>query len=137
MTISGGKINAIEIVETKDGSEYIKKAAVLLDKIIAGQTTNVDTVSGATYSSSGLIQAVRDALKQAAIDLADTSSNLDTDSTTDNNTEGITGTIPYNEGIYYGSAEGYNGDVKVAVVIQNHTIKAILVTEKNDDAEFF
>ena len=127
----------IEIVETKDGGEYIKKAAVLLDKIIAGQTTNVDTVSGATYSSSGLIQAVRDALKQAAIDLADTSSNLDTDSTTDNNTEGITGTIPYNEGIYYGSAEGYNDDVKVAVVIQNHTIKAILVTEKNDDADFF
>ena len=137
VTISGGKINAIEIVETKDGSEYIKKAAVLLDKIIAGQTTNVDTVSGATYSSSGLIQAVRDALKQAAIDLADTSSNLDTDSTTDINTDGITGTIPYNEGIYYGSAEGYSGDVKVAVVIQNHNKKAILVTEKNDDADFF
>lgn len=137
VTISGGKINAIEIVETKDGSEYIKKAAVLLDKIIAGQTTNVDTVSSATYSSSGLIQAVRDALKQAAIDLADTSSNLNTDSTTDSNTDGITGTIPYNEGIYYGSAEGYSGDVKVAVVIQNHTIKAILVTEKNDDADFF
>lgn len=137
VTISGGKINAIEIVETKDGSEYIKKAAVLLDKIIAGQTTNVDTVSGATYSSSGLIQAVRDALKQAAINLADTLSNLDTNSTTDINTDGITGTIPYNEGIYYGSAEGYSGDVKVAVVIQNHTIKAILVTKKNDDADFF
>ncbi|MFR0962315.1 MAG: FMN-binding protein [Dorea sp.] len=136
VTISGGKINAIEIVETKDGSEYIKKAAVLLDKIIAGQTTNVDTVSGATYSSSGLIQAVRDALKQAAIDLADTSSNLDTDSTTDNNTEGITGTIPYNEGIYYGSAEGYNGDVKVAVVAESH-YKGDSCNGENDDADFF
>lgn len=137
VTISGGKINAIDIIETKDGSEYIKKASALLDKIIAGQTTNVDTVSGATYSSSGLIQAVRAALKQAAIDPADASSNSDIDSTTDNNTEEVTGTIPYNEGIYYGSAEGYSGDVKVAVVIQEHTIKAILVTEKNDDADFF
>lgn len=137
VTISGGKINAIDIVETKDGSEYIKKASALLDKIIAGQTTNVDTVSGATYSSSGLIQAVRAALKQAAIDPADTSSKSDTDSTTDTDNKEITGTIPYNEGIYYGSAEGYSGDVKVAVVIQEHTIKAILVTEKNDDADFF
>ena len=137
VTISGGKINAIDIVETKDGSEYIKKASALLDKIIAGQTTNVDTVSGATYSSSGLIQAVRVALKQAAIDPTDTSSKSDTDSTTDIDNKEITGTIPYNEGIYYGSAEGYSGDVKVAVVIQEHTIKAILVTEKNDDADFF
>ena len=137
VTISGGKINAIDIVETKDGSEYIKKASALLDKIIAGQTTNVDTVSGATYSSSGLIQAVRAALKQAAIDPADTSSKSDTDSTTDTDNKEITGTIPYNEGIYYGSAEGYSGDVKVAVVIQEHTIKAILVTEKNDDDDFF
>ena len=137
VTISGGKINAIDIVETKDGSEYIKKASALLDKIIAGQTTNVDTVSGATYSSSGLIQAVRAALKQAAIDPTDTSSKSDTDSTTDTDNKEITGTIPYNEGIYYGSAEGYSGDVKVAVVIQEHTIKAILVTEKNDDADFF
>ena len=137
VTISGGKINAIDIVETKDGSEYIKKASALLDKIIAGQTTNVDTVSGATYSSSGLIQAVRAALKQSAIDPTDTSSKSDTDSTTDTDNKEITGTIPYNEGIYYGSAEGYSGDVKVAVVIQEHTIKAILVTEKNDDADFF
>lgn len=137
VTISGGKINAIDIVETKDGSEYIKKASALLDKIIAGQTTNVDTVSGATYSSSGLIQAVRSALKQATIDPTDTSSKSDTDSTTDTDNKEITGTIPYNEGIYYGSAEGYRGDVKVAVVIQEHTIKAILVTEKNDDADFF
>ncbi len=144
VTVSGGKISAIDVVETNDGSEYIEKASTLLDKIIAGQTTNVDTVSGATYSSSGLIQAVRDALKQAAVDSTDTSTNSDTDSTnsntannTNSTTEEVTGTIPYNEGIYYGSAEGYSGDVKVAVVIQEHTIKAILITEKNDDADFF
>lgn len=135
--ISGGKIAAISIVETKDGSEYIKKASVLLDKIIAGQTTNVDTVSGATYSSSGLIQAVRAALKQAAVDSVEETTKSDTNSSDDNSTAEIIGTIPYDEGIYYGVAEGYSGDIKVAVVIQEHTIKAILVTEKNDDADFF
>ena len=137
VTISGGKINAIDIVETKDGSEYIKKASALLDKIIAGQTTNVDTVSGATYSSSGLIQAVRSALKQAAIEPSQETTKPGTDSSTAENTEELTGTIPYDEGIYYGTAEGYHGDIKVAVVIQDHTIKAILVTEKQDDADFF
>lgn len=128
--ISGGKIAAISIVETKDGSEYIKKASALLDKIIAGQTTNVDTVSGATYSSSGLIQAVRAALKQAAVDSVEETKKSDTNSSDDNSTAEIIGTIPYDEGIYYGVAEGYSGDIKVAVVIQEHTIKAILVTEK-------
>ena len=65
--ISGGKIASIQIVENSDGSDYISKAASLIDSIITTQSTNVDTVSGATYSSVGIIQAVRDALSQAAV----------------------------------------------------------------------
>lgn len=76
--ISGGKIASIQIVENSDGSDYISKAASLIDSIIAKQSTNVDTVSGATYSSVGIIQAVRDALSQAAV-------NGTSDGTQDNN----------------------------------------------------
>lgn len=65
--ISGGKIASIQIVENSDGSDYISKAASLIDSIITTQSTNVDTVSGATYSSVGIIQAVRDALGQAVV----------------------------------------------------------------------
>ena len=36
--------------------------------MIAGNTPNVDAVSGATYSSNGIIQAVQNALSQAAAD---------------------------------------------------------------------
>ena len=136
--ISGGKIASIQIVENSDGSDYISKAASLIDSIIAKQSTNVDTVSGATYSSVGIIQAVRDALSQAAVNGA-------SDSTQDNNNNGssddddstVTGTVPYKEGIYYGTAEGYSGDISVAVVIQEKTIKAILITESSDDEAFF
>lgn len=136
--ISGGKIASIQIVENSDGSDYISKAASLIDSIIAKQSTNVDTVSGATYSSVGIIQAVRDALSQAAVNGA-------SDSTQDNNNNGssddddstVTGTVPYKEGIYYGTAEGYSGDISVAVVIQEKTIKAILITESSDDEVFF
>ena len=63
--ISGGKIASIRIVENSDGSDYISKAASLIDSIIATQSTNVDTVSGATYSSKGLLNAIKNALKQA------------------------------------------------------------------------
>ena len=65
--ISGGKITDIQIMENQDGSEYISKASALINAIISSQSTNVDTVSGATYSSVGIIQAVRDALSQAAV----------------------------------------------------------------------
>ena len=112
-------------MENNDGSEYISKASSIINAIISSQSTNVDTVSGATYSSVGIIQAVRDALSQAAV------------SGSDSSTDAVTGTIPYKEGIYYGTAEGYSGDVSVAVVIQEHTIKAILITDTSDDESFF
>jgi len=38
---------------------------VIIDEIISAQSTSVDTVSGATYSSKGIISAVKDALAQA------------------------------------------------------------------------
>ena len=141
--ISGGKIASIQIVENSDGSDYISKAASLIDSIIAKQSTNVDTVSGATYSSVGIIQAVRDALGQAAVNgTSDTSqnnnnNNSNNNGSSDNNNSTVTGTVPYKEGIYYGTADGYSGDVSVAVVIQEKTIKAILITESSDDEAFF
>ena len=143
--ISGGKIASIQIVENSDGSDYISKAASLIDSIVTTQSTNVDTVSGATYSSVGIIQAVRDALSQAAVNGAsdtsqnnnNNSNNSNNNSSSDDNNSTVTGTVPYKEGIYYGTAEGYSGDVSVAVVIQEKTIKAILITESSDDEAFF
>lgn len=138
--ISGGKIAAIQILENNDGSEYISKASSIINAIISNQSTNVDTVSGATYSSVGIIQAVRDALSQAVVSSTDSSSQSSNTSQSDKNdstTDTITGTVPYKEGIYYGTAEGYSGDVSVAVVIQEHALKAILVTDNSDDEAFF
>ena len=131
--ISGGKIASIQIVENSDGSDYISKAASLIDSIITTQSTNVDTVSGATYSSVGIIQAVRDALGQAVVNgtsdsTQNSNNNSNNNSSSDDDSSTVTGTVPYKEGIYYGTAEGYSGDVSVAVVIQEKTIKAILIT---------
>lgn len=148
--ISGGKIASISIVSTKDGDNYVKSASSLLDTIVEKQSTNVDTVSGATFSSRGIIAAVRSALSQAAVSDNTTGNNTDKQGAaeasgngqTDENSsgsaseQGTEGTLPYVDGIYYGTAEGYKGDIRVAVVIQDKTLKAILVTEKQDDEPF-
>lgn len=148
--IVGGKIASISIVSTKDGDSYVKSASSLLDTIVKKQSTNVDTVSGATFSSRGIIAAVRSALSQAAVSDNTTGNNTDKQGAaeasgngqTDENSsgssqeQGTEGTLPYVDGIYYGTAEGYKGDIKVAVVIQDKTLKAILVTEKQDDEPF-
>ena len=140
--ISGGKITSIQIMENQDGSEYISKASALINTIIQNQSTNVDTVSGATYSSVGIIQAVRNALSQAAVSTSGTTTsgeagNAGNSGNQNQDTSAATGNFPYKEGIYYGTAEGYSGDVSVAVVIQEKTIKAILITETSDDEAFF
>lgn len=148
--ISGGKIASISIVSTKDGNSYVKSASSLLDTIVEKQSTNVDTVSGATFSSRGIIAAVRSALSQAAVSdntvgnntdkqgAAEASGNGQTDENSSGSAseKGTEGTLPYVDGIYYGTAEGYKGDIRVAVVIQDKTLKAILVTEKQDDEPF-
>lgn len=140
--ISGGKITSIQIMENQDGSEYISKASALINTIIQNQSTNVDTVSGATYSSVGIIQAVRNALSQAAVSTSGTTTsgeagNAGNNGNQNQDTSAATGNFPYKEGIYYGTAEGYSGDVSVAVVIQEKSIKAILITETSDDEAFF
>jgi hypothetical protein len=43
--------------------------------ILGGQTAEVDAVSGATYSSEGIMDAVRDALRQAAPNQGDVSAD--------------------------------------------------------------
>lgn len=148
--IAGGKIASISIVSTKDGDSYVKSASSLLDTIVEKQSTNVDTVSGATFSSRGIISAVRSALSQAAVskNTADNVTDKQDETQTSGNgqtgenpsgsaqRQGTEGTLPYVDGIYYGTAEGYKGDIKVAVVIQDKTLKAILVTEKQDDEPF-
>ena len=62
VTVSSGEISDIKVLEGGDDPEYFNRAQGLLDDIIKNQSTDVDVVSGATFSSNGLIQAVNDAL---------------------------------------------------------------------------
>ena len=66
VTISGGKMTAIDIVKTKDDEEYFFDAQKkVIPEILEKQSTDVDAVAGATTSSEGIAHAVQKALEQA------------------------------------------------------------------------
>ena len=66
VTVKDGKIKAVEVTSAeKEDSAYLAMAEDIIPKIIEAQSADVDTVSGATFSSTGIRDAVSEALKQA------------------------------------------------------------------------
>lgn len=66
VTVENGTISEIEITSA-DGEDkaYLSMVEDIIPKIIEAQSADVDTVSGATFSSTGIRDAVSEALKQA------------------------------------------------------------------------
>lgn len=65
VTVSGGQVTDITILSESDSQQYFSRASSLTDTIVSQQSLEVDAVSGATYSSAGIINAVADALQSA------------------------------------------------------------------------
>ena len=66
VTVEKGKITAVEIVSAqKEDGAYFSMAKDIIPKIIEAQSTDVDTISGATFSSTGIKNASQEALEKA------------------------------------------------------------------------
>lgn len=66
VTVKNGEIYDIKTLSQGDTPQYYEKSLnILKPTIISTQTSEVDTVSGATYSSKGIISAVKEALNKA------------------------------------------------------------------------
>ncbi|MGL5352677.1 MAG: FMN-binding protein [Clostridium sp.] len=67
VTIKGGSIDSVSIKSHNEVGQrfYLPAFDSLPKEIVEKQTTEVDMISGATYSSRGIIQAVDDALSKA------------------------------------------------------------------------
>lgn len=66
VVIAGGEITNIKVLSAKDEDEaYYNTAIRIIDNMLDKQTPNVDTISSATYTSTGIKNAVIAALKQA------------------------------------------------------------------------
>ena len=67
VTVAEDKITDITILSAEDEEEYLSRAKQVIPAILEGQSPNVDAVSGATYSSTGILNAVKLALAKAAV----------------------------------------------------------------------
>ena len=66
VTIEKGKISSIQVTSHKGETEaFFNKGKGIIERIVSSQSTDVDTVSGATYSSGGIREAVMQALRKA------------------------------------------------------------------------
>ena len=67
VTVAEDKITDITILSAEDEEEYLSRAKQVIPAILEGQDPNVDAVTGATYSSTGILNAVKLALAKAAV----------------------------------------------------------------------
>ena len=66
VTIKDNKITKVETVSNGDTPDFYARAeSTIISQIVSTQSTTVDTVSGATYSSEGIISATQEALSKA------------------------------------------------------------------------
>ena len=63
VTLAGDEITSINVVSAPgEDSAYLSQAESVINSVISAQSTDVDTVSGATFSSTGILNAVDEAL---------------------------------------------------------------------------
>lgn len=131
VTVEDGKISAIDVTSASgETASYFSKAKGIIPKMISGQTTNVDAASGATYSSNGIITAVRNALSKAETGKSSTKKkkkknkkNKKKNSGSDSNNNIAAPAEGYEDGTYTGSAACSGEQFKEYSVTANVTIK--------------
>ena len=156
VSVQSGVITNINITSAADDSEYMNKASsAVISEMIAAQSADVDAVSGATYSSNGIISAVKNALSQdtseSATDQLSSSSESAEDSaapdsqtadsvsseSTGNSAIAAASVADIADGTYKGSGTGLRGETDVTVTVKDGKIAEITVDSYQDDQEFF
>ena len=132
VTVSGGKITKLEVVESKE-TPFIADNAVktLLPAILEAQGP-VDTVSGATYTSKAVLTAVEAAL-------AGSEGGAETEAEVEAEPEAEVEEVePYaitvGDGVYRGSAQGFGGELVVEVTVSAGKITELEVVESKETA---
>lgn len=158
VTVKNGVISEITVLSYEDDDAFFNRArSSVLSSILSSQSVDVDTISGATFSSEGIIEAVANALElanntvsgnEAASESNDGQSGADdepettqepVESSTESNV-GSSGSLNLSslvDGVYRGSGTGFRGMTKVSVTVKNGTIIDIAVDSYEDDKRFF
>lgn len=143
VVVSNKKISTITVTSYQDDEQYFSRAKTsIINAVLSTQSTDVDTVSGATYSSQGLIEAIKNALNETSTS-DQTTPDDQTQSNQDNQTEdGETSNASLDfsnlkDGTYTGSGQGFRGTISSKVIVKNGKVTSITITSYQDDEEFF
>ena len=146
VTISNGLIKNIEILSYSDDNPYFNRARSVLSRILGKPGKSVNTVSGATYSSRGIIDAVNNAIAKAGsknqkVKQTKPSPSKNKKSNKNQKTGKSTGIGSNNknlkDGIYEGISEGFNGPIKVRVTISKGSITNVEILSHQEDDTYF
>ncbi len=139
VTIKDHVITAIEVVSHQDTESYFASARSVIDRILSTQSLDVDTVSGATYSSNGIIEAVSNALKRAAGQTVSDNYSGSTGSAASAGPVSVSASTPdqLTDGTYTGSAEGFSGLVTVSVTVSGGKITSVDILSHSDTPSYF
>ena len=71
VTLEDDTITAVSVVSAPgEDSAYLSQGENVINSIISEQSTDVDTISGATFSSTGILEAVNDSEKNLMLELS-------------------------------------------------------------------
>lgn len=145
--VKNGNISSITIDSYKDDSQFFNKAKnTIIDEIISSQSTNVKIVSGATYSSKGIINAIANALNntstanEAETNTENESNNSNNTNENNNNSTTSNNSLDFEnlkDGTYSGTGKGRNGNIEVSVKVENNKVVNITIISSNEDASYF
>ena len=152
--VESGNISSITIVNHNEDEPFFSNAKNVISEIILNQTTDVKTVSGATYSSNGIIDAVVNALSITEnisvnnIIKENVNSNINSSTNTNNEINNDSNNVNTNivnssslsniaDGTYEGSGKGYKSTVIVKVKVESGKISSITIVSHNDDEPYF
>lgn len=128
VTIQDGKIADLRVTSAPGETEpYFSRAKAVVSRVLSAGTPNVDAVSGATFSSAGILNAAKQALNKAA-------ANPTPEPTpTPSPKPPAEPKTPLHDGVYTGVGEGYGGEIVLRLTVENGRIVSVEVTEAEDE----
>ncbi|MBW9153112.1 FMN-binding protein [Clostridium estertheticum] len=143
VTIKNNKITKVETVSNGDTPDFYARAeSTITSEIISNQSTSVDTVSGATYTSEGIINATQEALKKAEVGSSATNTTTTPTASTDDKSTNTANTATtantYKDGTYTGSGSGFHGGTtQMSVTIKDNKITKVETVSNGDTPDFY
>lgn len=131
--VSGGKIASIDLLEHSESPGVSDPAIEQIPKaIIDAQDTEVDVVSGATFSSNGIMEAVENALAgEPGASEKDKAPAPKKEEKEPEVTQDISD-MNLADGTYEGTGKGFGGNIKVEVEVKDGKVANIEILEHGE-----